>query len=262
VPRTSADRHRRLGLGRRERIAMLSLAVVLVVWEILGRRQPLFASYPTEIAVATTRVLFRDVVPAFGSTIVGYAAGLAISIPFAIVIGFGMGRVKLVDIILSPYVNALYVTPRIALIPLLVLWFGLDFKLRLAIVVLSAIFPMIVNVYAGTRNVDRALLEVARMFVASGRQRLLTIVLPSSLPYVFTGLRLGIARALGGVIVAEMTASITGIGRKLLDYGKFFLVDQLFVGIICIGIFGLLMTAGLRWVQRRTAPWTETASAR
>lgn len=257
------DRHRRrLALGRREGIALLSLAVVLTAWEVLGRRQPLFASFPSEIAVAATRVLFRDIVPAFGSTLLGYASGLAIAIPLAVVIGISMGRVRLVDVILAPYVNALYVTPRIALIPLLVLWFGLDFKLRVAIVVLSAVFPMIVNTYAGTRNVDQALLEVGRVFVASGKQRLLTIILPSSLPYLFTGLRLGLSRALGGVIVAEMSASLTGIGRKLVDYGTFFLIDQLFVGIIAVGIFGLLMTAALRLFQRWAAPWTELGRAR
>ena len=251
-----ADRHRRVALGRREGIALLSLTIVLLAWELLGRRQPLFASYPSEIAVAASRIFFRDIIPAFISTLIGFSAGLALAIPLALVIGVAMGRVQLIDIILAPYVNALYVTPRIALIPLLVLWFGLDFKLRVAIVVLSAIFPMIVNTYAGTRNVDQALLEVGRVFVANGRQRLVTIILPGSLPFVFTGLRLGIARALGGVIVAEMSASLTGIGRKLVDYGTFFLVDQLFVGIIAVGIFGLLITGALRSLQRWAAPWT------
>ena len=260
----NALRHRRLrpSIGQRHVIAALSLAVVLTIWEILGRRQPLFASFPSEIAAAAVRVFFPQIVPAFVSTLIGYVTGLALAIPLAVVIGIAMGRIRLVDIILAPYVNALYVTPRIALIPLLVLWLGLDFQLRVVIVLLSAIFPMIVNTYAGMRNVDQALLEVGRVFVASPRQRLLTIIVPSSVPYLFTGLRLGISRALGGVIVAEMTASITGIGRKLIDYSTFFLVDQLFVGIIAVGFFGLFVTAALRWFQHATASWTEVATSR
>ena len=264
APVLNAVRRRRppRTFGRRRVVAIISLAVVLTVWELLGRRQPLFASFPSEVAAAAVRIFLPQIVPAFASTLIGYVTGLAIAIPLAIVIGVAMGRVRLVDIVLAPYVNALYVTPRIALIPLLVLWLGLDFQLRVAIVVLSAIFPMIVNIYAGMRNVDHALLEVGRVFVASPRQRLLTIIVPSSVPYLFTGLRLGISRALGGVIVAEMTASITGIGRKLIDYSTFFLVDQLFVGIITVGFFGLLVTAGLRAFQHATASWTEVATSR
>jgi ABC-type nitrate/sulfonate/bicarbonate transport system permease component len=270
-PRGAADRSvTRSWLGGRARsllrprwlLALLSLAVVLGVWQAFGPKQPLFASYPTQIGAAALKVFVPDILPAWLSTLRGYAVGLAISIPLAIVLGVAMGRSSLVDIILSPYVNALYVTPRIALIPVLVLWFGLDFNLRVAIVVLSAIFPIIVNTHIGMTQVDRALLDVGRVFTANGRQRLMTIVLPGSLPYIFAGLRIGTARALGGVIVAEMTASITGIGRRLVNYGTFFEIDRLFVAVISIGIFGLLIARLLAFLQRRIAPWSHAVRTR
>lgn len=251
-------RIRVLGVRLRSRyvLAAASLSVVLVVWELFGRTQPLFTSYPTAILQGAIRELFPAILPGFASTLEGYGVGLAISVPIAITIGVAMGRNRLIDTLLAPYVNALYVTPRIALIPLLVLWFGLAFELRVAIVVLSSVFPMIINTYAGMHEVDEGLLDVGRVFMASGQQRLRTIVLPASLPYVFAGLRLGVARALGGIIVAEMTASITGIGRLLLDYGRYFKTDTLFVTIIAIGILGILLNSGLNFTQRLAAPWS------
>lgn len=237
--------------------AVVSLLALLVPWQIFGPSQPLFASYPSAIVGAFASVTVSQILPAWSSTLLGFAVGLLIAIPIAVIIGIAMGRSRLVDTILAPYVNALYVTPRIALIPLLVLWFGLDFSLRLSIVILSAIFPMIINTYAGMKQVDRNLLDVGRAFTANNRQRLQTIVLPGSLPFIFAGLRISTARALGGVIVAEMTASFSGIGRRLIDYGTFFEIDRMFVAIISIGIFGLLLARGVVWLQGRVAPWTQ-----
>lgn len=244
-------------LGSRWTLFLASLSVLLVIWQAFGPSQPLFASYPTAIAAAAVQAFIPDMLPAWWATLVGYAAGLMISMPLAQIIGVAMGRSRLVDLILSPYVNALYVTPRIALIPVLVLWFGLDFNLRVSIVVLSSIFPMIINTYTGMHQVSQELLEVGTVFTATPRQRLFTIVVPASMPYVFTGLRLGTARALGGIIVAEMTASFTGIGQRLINYGTFFEIDRLFVGVVSIGVFGLLLARAVVLLQARLAPWTE-----
>jgi NitT/TauT family transport system permease protein len=255
-------RRLRGAFGAQQITAFASVLAVLVVWQVLGPAQPLFASYPTAIAAAAWEIVPSDIIPAWQPTLVGFGLGLAISIPLAIITGVAMGRIKLVDTILSPYVNALYVTPRIALIPVLVLWFGLDFSLRLAIVVLSSVFPMIVNTYTGMKHVDRDLLDVGRVFTADARQRLFTIILPGSLPYIFAGLRIGTARALGGVIVAETTVGISGVGRRLVTYGAFFKTDKLFVTVISVGVVGLLIAGAVAWVQRHLASWTQAVRTR
>jgi ABC-type nitrate/sulfonate/bicarbonate transport system permease component len=249
-------------IGLRHVLSIGSIVVIVVLWQAFGPAQPLFASYPSAILGAALKVTVPELVPAWGTTLMGFAVGLLIAIPIALAIGVAMGRSRLIDTILGPYVSALYVTPRIALIPLLVLWFGLEFQLRVAIVILSAIFPMIINTYTGIRQVDRNLLDVGRAFTANGSQRLRTIVVPGALPYIFAGLRIGTARALGGIITAEMTASFAGIGRRLVNYGTFYEIDKMFVAIISIGIFGLLLARSLVFLQRRGAPWTHAVRLR
>lgn len=253
----------RLGRVTRSRV-FLSLASLLVVgttWEILGRQRPVFASYPSEILGTATRTFFPDVVPAFAETSIGFALGFAIAVVFGVAIGLAMARSRLVDLALAPYMNALYATPRIALIPVLILWFGIAFELRVTIVVLSAIFPVIINTYAGARAVDREMLDIGLAFTANRWQQLRTIVVPGSLPFVYAGVRIGLARALSGVIVAEMTASITGVGRLIIDYSKYLKTDSMFVALLVLGFVSLLLTAGLDLLKRRTMPWAPEGRA-
>lgn len=247
---------RRIGRSR-VAVSVISLLVVAAAWELAGRAMPLFLSYPTAIAQAASERLIPDVIPAFRSTMSGFAVGFAIAAPAGIAVGLAMGRSRLIDLILAPYMNALYATPRIALIPVLILWFGIDFELRVTIVVLSAIFPIIINTYVGAKEVDREMLDIGRAFTANSLQQLRTIVIPGSLPFVFAGLRIGLARALGGVVVAEMTASIVGVGRLLINYGRYIQTDKLFVALILLGVISVLLTAALVRFQRQVTPWSQ-----
>lgn len=247
----------RLTTFRPMALRLLSLLVVGAIWEAWGRANPFFASYPSAIVLAYGRVFLPVVAPAFVTTVTALFVGLAIAIPIGIVIGFSMGLTRLLDVMLTPYVNAIYATPRIALIPVLVLWLGIDFNLRITIVALGAVFPMIVNTYAGTKAVDPEFLDTGRAFMASRAQILRTVVLPSALPYIFAGVRIGISRGVSGVIVAEMTSALTGIGRMLVVYGKYLQVAELFVGIMTLGILSLLLMGGLARVQWRVMPWAK-----
>jgi NitT/TauT family transport system permease protein len=130
---------------RRNGLRLLSLLVVGSVWETWGRGHPFFASYPTAIVEAATRTFLPEVLPAFAITLTALAVGIAIATPIGMIIGFAMGRIRLIDVALTPYVNAIYATPRIALIPILVLWLGIDFNLRITIVA-RAVFLIIVNI--------------------------------------------------------------------------------------------------------------------
>ena len=253
-----ADRPRRLGVLRSPwTLRILSLAVVLLSWEVYGRQNPLFVSYPSAIATAFVNRFFPEILPAFGNTAKAFGLGFAISGPLGIVTGMAMGRSRVVDTALSPYVNALYVTPRVTLIPLLVIWLGVGFTMQVVIIVLSSIFPVIVTVYAGARVMDRDLVDVGRVFAASRWQIFRTIIVPGTLPYIFTGARLGMARALAGVISAEMTVAITGVGRLLIQKAQFLKMDELFAPLILLGLISILLTRTLIGLQGRLTPWAQ-----
>jgi NitT/TauT family transport system permease protein len=240
---------------RKNMLRLLSLIVVFGVWEAWGSAHPLFASYPSAIIGAAMASFVSEVWPAFITTVTALMVGLAIATPIGIAIGFAMGRIRVLDIALTPYVNAIYATPRIALIPVLVLWLGLGFELRITIVALGAVFPLIVNTYAGAKHVDQELVDTGYSFTANSRQILRTIVVPSSLPYMFAGFRIGIGRGVSGVIVAEMTAALTGLGRLLIENAKYFQVADVFLAIMTLGIFSLFLFEGVARVQRWLTPW-------
>lgn len=239
-------------------VRFASFAVVFLTWEAYGRTNALFASYPTAIIRAAIDTMVDSVLPAFRATVAGFGTGFLIAAPLGILIGIVLGRVRVLDIALMPFMMALYSTPRITLIPLLVLWLGVDFKLRVAIVILSSVFPIIINVHAGVREVDRELLDVARSFTATRRQELRTIVIPGALPFMFTGLRIGLARALGAVVTAELTAAVVGIGRLILDSARFLRLDEMFVPLIVLGILSIALTALLERARRLAMPWERT----
>ncbi|HSF23291.1 MAG TPA: ABC transporter permease [Blastocatellia bacterium] len=236
----------------------VSVTVVAVAWEFFGRLAPLFASYPSAITQAFVQLTFveHSLIPALITTLQGFAVGYVVAAVLGVVIGFAMGRVRLIEIVMDPYISALYATPRIAMIPLLVLWVGVGFKLRVTIVVLSAIFPIIVNTFIGARKVGDDYLDTGRAFAATEWQLLRTIVFPAALPYVFAGFRIGIARALVGITVAEMTAAITGTGALLIAFGRLFATDRVFVPVIVIGLLSIALTEIVSLAQRRVMPWT------
>jgi NitT/TauT family transport system permease protein len=246
---------RRYLFSRQMALRLVSLLVVGSVWQAWGSANPFFASYPTQIADAAGRIFFPEILPAFITTLTALAVGLVIATPIGMALGFAIGRSRLVEVILLPYVNAFYATPRIALIPILVMWLGIDFNLRITIVALGAVFPIIVNTYSGSRHVDTELLDTGRAFMATPAQVLRTIVIPYSSPYVFAGFRIGISRGISGVITAEMTAALTGVGRILISKAKYLSTDELFVGIMTLGIFSLLLVSVLVRVQHKLTPW-------
>jgi len=247
---------------RKNGLRFLSLVVVLSTWELLGRLNPIFASHPLAIFNSAVETFVPEVLPAFVTTIIALMTGLALATPIGIAIGFAMGRVRVVDLALTPYVNAIYATPRIALIPVLVLWLGISFELRITIVALGAVFPIIVNTYAGAKHVDGELLDTGYSFMANSRQILRTIVLPSSLPFIFAGFRIGIGRGVSGVIVAEMTSALTGLGRIMIENAKYLQIADVFVSIVTLGIFSLFLFEGVARVQRRLTPWGDTEQLR
>lgn len=215
-------------------VRLLSLAVVLTAWEVFGRQvNPLFMSYPSAIAVAAVNMiasgeLWKALLSSAQSLVTGFVLAALVGIP----LGLLMGRYRLVEYALDIHVNALYATPLVAFIPLIMLWFGLGLNAKIVVVFLLTIFPVLINTYVGVRNVSRSLIEVGEAFCAGEWQIFTKIVAPATVPFIMAGLRLGVGRAIIGMVVAEFFTAITGLGALIVTAANFFQTDRLFVPIL------------------------------
>ncbi len=256
VKSKSAPRTRRIN-WRDNGLRFASLVVVLVVWEIYGRSvNPILFTYPTAVARAAVDVIGSgELWKYLSASLVIFAQGLVISIIIGIPLGVLMARFHTVDTILEMYINALYALPTVAIVPLLVLWFGFDTTAKTVIVFLFTIFPLILNTYQGVRNVESNLLEVARSFNSSERRLWLDVIIPSALPYILVGLRLAIGRGLVGIVIADFYTAVTGIGYLIVQYANNFETAKLFVPIIVLMLLGVVLTGLLSMLEKRITPW-------
>ena len=240
-----------------------SVVVVLSLWEIFGRQvNPLFLSYPGAIARAFFQLLGAGEFErqALGSLQV-FAVGLIAALILGIALGLLMGRYRLAEYLLDPFVYALDATPRVALIPVLLLWFGLGTSSKIAIVFLSGLFPVLMNTFSGVRTVSANLVDVGRAYGAREGKIFSKIMLPAALPFVMAGIRLAVGRALIGIITAEMFTAVTGLGALLIRYSSALATDKFFVPVILLALLGVFLSSAVEKLQKRLAPWKETERA-
>jgi len=235
------------------------VVVFLVVWQLVAAARvvpALFLPAPTDIADAY-RQMFRD--PEIwldletSGTEVGYGFGLAILI--GLPLGILMGWYRPVRFALDPFVAFFYSTPRIALTPLLIIWFGIGIYSKVAVIFLGAFFPITINTMAGIRSLDPLLLQAARSFGARDAQIFRTIALPGSVPFILTGLRLGVGHALIGVVVGELIAAQHGIGKRMSDAFTTFNMPTGFAALIMIAATGVVLTVVIQRLERRFDAW-------
>lgn len=241
-------------------IRLGSVIALLLVWEICGMLTPrIFLSPFHETVVAFWR-LCRDgtlVAPTLSSLSVLFS-GFAVSVLLGVPLGLLMGRYVRLNWALSPYVNGLYATPTVALLPLLSLWLGLYVAPKVAIVVLLAIFPIIKNTYAGVATVGQELLEPASSMQASEFQIARYVIAPAIVPFVMAGIRLSVGRGIVGLVVGEFFTAQTGLGGLLIRYASNFRTAEMFVPIFVLVALGYGLTALVAALQERIAPWKET----
>jgi len=240
-----------------------SVIFLIALWEIFGRQvNPIFLSYPSAIG----RAFFQIVGTAEfqRSALVSlhvFAVGLIAALALGIVTGLLMGRYRFAEYLLDPYVYAFDATPRIALIPLLLLWFGLGNSSKIAIVFLSGLFPVLMNTFSGVRTVSAQLVEVGRAYGAGEGKLFLKIIMPAALPFIMAGIRLAVGRALIGIITAEMFTAVTGMGALLVRYSSALATDKFFVPVILLALLGVVLSNAVEKLQKRLAPWKETERA-
>jgi NitT/TauT family transport system permease protein len=244
-------------------VRIASVILVITLWEVFGRQvNPLFLSYPSAIFGALLQLLKTGEIQrqAIGSLHV-FAVGLSGALVLGILIGLLMGRYRFAEYLLDPYVYALDATPRVALIPLLLLWFGLGTSSKVAIVFLSGLFPVLMNTFSGVRTVSAQLVDIGRAYGAGEGKIFTKIILPASLPFIMAGIRLAVGRALIGIITAEMFTAVTGMGALLVRYSSALATDKFFVPVIFLALLGVGLSSGVEKLQKRLAPWKESERA-
>jgi NitT/TauT family transport system permease protein len=247
-------------------IRAVTFIAIVVGWQIIGSHiNPLFISTPVKILEAFPQTARGtgpyDLGGAIETTLYQMIVGYFLASVAGILIGLFMGMFRTVDVALDPYVNALYVLPRIALIPLIIIWFGPGSEGIIVVVFLSAVFPIIINTYAGIRNVSRSLIDTADVFEVKGTLRFSRVIFPASLPFVMTGLRLGLASSLIGVIVAELVLALQGLGYLVTAYADYYDTPQLMDTLIVLMLIGVALTLVIQYSEKRIAHWKESERA-
>lgn len=241
---------------------VLSLGTFLVVtalWELAWQLKlisPLFFSGPSAIAVRFYELMVSGILLnhiAYSGT--NYLTGLILALICGVPIGVALGWYRRLQLAFNPLISALYATPRIALYPLIIIWFGIGSGSKVFIVFISAVLPIIVNTIAGVRNIDPDLLRAARAFCATDRQIFTTVALPYSVPFVLTGVRQAVAHGLIGVIIAEITAGNEGVGYMIAYAGQMFATDELMVGVLVTAGAGVILTFMADRLQRHFQRW-------
>jgi NitT/TauT family transport system permease protein len=241
-------------------VAMLSVIAGLVLWELISRfliANALFLAAPSQIAVAIYQLgrsgeLWHHIAISAVEFVLGYV--------IASVLGIGLGIAMAASITakqaMQPWIAGLYATPTIALAPLFILWFGIGIWSKVLVVIFLVLFPVTINTEAGLRTTSDRLIEMLRSFGATQRQIFLKVSLPSAVPFILAGLKIGIGRGLIGVVVAELFGSRAGLGRLISQSADAFNMPELFAGVVVLAFAGIVMTAGFTWLEKQLVPWT------
>lgn len=245
----------------RKLIGTLSVATFLVGWELAARWDLINAYYtsrPSLVFTTGIEILSGGNFSAHGYvSLIEFLAGFIMALVVGILLGMIMGTFRKIRYLLDPPIIALYTTPRLALLPILVLWLGIGMESKIAVVFIGAVIPIIINTMAGIREADFSLIQAARSFCARQRDIFTKVLLPGSLPAVMTGIRLGLGRAILGVVVGEMYASTKGIGYQIMHYGAAVRVDHLLFYVTLVSFFGFTTTTLVRNLENRLRRWRE-----
>jgi ABC-type nitrate/sulfonate/bicarbonate transport system permease component len=245
-------------------VTVVTLAAFLAFWEYFGRDvNPIFGSYPSAIFEAFVDLvrngklgiaLWQSVQP----FIVGYVLAIVIGVPLGLIIG----RFWVAEAALGLLVTGGYAMPLVALVPLLILWFGLGFAVKAAIIFLMSVFPICINTWLGVKSVPKSLIEVGRSLVASDAVILRRIVLPATLPYIMAGIRLAVGRAVVGMVIAEFFTTISGLGAIIINSANNFDTATMFVPIIVLMVLAVGLNSLIGWCERIIAPWQAEIAGR
>lgn len=237
---------------------IIVLVMVLAVWQVYGDLGHALVLPPVTavLAALASLAVHGGLFPALGSSLELLAIGFATAFAGGTLLGILLGRYRVLDITFGPYVHALYATPEIALVPLILIWFGFGLGGRVVVVFLASFFPILINVYAGVRDAPAQLIEVARSFGVAGEFQLLKrVIIPAAFPFMMAGIRLGIGRGIVGMAVAEVYLRLGGIGALIVQYGAVFKTDYVIASILPLPILGIVLTKVFALIEQRFQAW-------
>jgi NitT/TauT family transport system permease protein len=242
------------------------VTIFLIVWELVGNVlqliNPMFMSAPSLIAKAaidlfSTGEIYNDLYISGTELLGGYLLSAVVAIPFGIMVGW----YKKMSYIFDPFINAMNATPRVALLPLVIIWLGIGILSKVGIIFLGAVFPILINSRDGVKTTPLNLLNAARSFGASEWMIFKAVVLPSTIPFILSGLRQGLGRAIVGVMVGELYAATAGIGFMITVAGATFQTDKVFVGVLVFALTGMIGTEILAKIEKRFDKWRPKVGA-
>lgn len=240
-------------------VSMGAVAVVVGSWQLLASLHVLnvdFTGSPADVVTSAQRLnKAGQLGSAVESSVILYVVSVGVSLIIAIPVGLAAGWWRLIGAIIDPFVSVLYATPLVALLPLILEWFGITFTSQVVVVVLVAVFPLLVACLTGARHVDPALIRMARSFRASDFLIMRRIVVPSTVPYIVAGLRVSMGLGLVGVVVAEYFEGNNGIGGMILVAGSALDTGEVLVGILILAAISVFMTTVVKMVDRRVSRW-------
>jgi NitT/TauT family transport system permease protein len=255
----AAPRGRSIEIPERLLFGAIGFCFVLVVWEAvvgLGLVRASLISSPTRIVAAgiadfTTGVIWPQIL----TSLLEWTLGFAIAIVVAIPLGFAVGSFRKLEYTLDPFLAALYSTPMVALVPLVILIFGVDLPSKVFIVFLFAVLPLTISTINGVHSAERRYVEIARSFRASRMLVFRSVTVPSSVPFIITGLRIGGGHALVGVVVGEFLAANAGLGFYISFNGTTLNTSRVFLGILLLGAFGVFIGEVILRIEHRFDRW-------
>jgi len=243
---------------KRQVHTLAPVAFVLLVWEVAARILGDPLSLPTLSAVLAKgwgMLIGGDLVPHIVASLQRSIFGFLIAAVLGTMIGLAMGRSHLFEQLLNPLISFTYPVPKIGLLPLFMLWFGLGETMKLIVIFTAAVYPAMISTFVGTRGVPKVLVWRARTFGGTPRQVLMRVILPAALPHILIGLRLAMGISWIVLFAAEMVAASSGLGYLILYAEQLFQTDVVFVALLSIALLGFLFDRLILWISRHACDW-------
>jgi NitT/TauT family transport system permease protein len=245
-------------------ITVATVTLFVALWEVFGRGvNPVFGSYPSAIAAAGWEMLLSgELGSALLESIEPFIVGFTLAVVLGVPLGLLLGRFRIFEAAFGLFVTGGYAMPLVALVPLLVLWLGLGFWVKAAVIFLMCCLPIAINTWLGVKVVPKTLIEVGQAFVAPNSVVLRRIVLPATLPYIMAGLKLAVGRGVVAMVIAEFFTAISGLGGIIINAANNFDTARMFVPIVVLMVLATLLNTLVGVIERRVAPWQVEIAAR